>query len=63
MPSTDDLPSLQGPDSERLKTEFNHYGCKQSQINIFKENLNPNCLKFICNIGVHNDYALPCDCK
>ena len=59
----DDLPSLQGLDSERLKSEFTHYGCKQAQINLFKDDLNQNCLKFICNIGVHNDYALPCDCN
>ena len=63
IPSIDDLPSLQGSDSERLKSEFTHYGCKQAQINLFKDDLNPNCLKFICNIGIHNDYALPCDCN
>lgn len=63
VPSVEDLPSLQGPDTERLKSEFNHYGCRQAQISIFKENLNENCLKFICNIGIHNEYALPCECN
>jgi hypothetical protein len=63
IPAIDDLPALQGQEAERLKDEFNYYGCKESQINIFKDNLNQNCAKFICNIGLHNDYALPCDCN
>ena len=25
--------------------------------------MNKECAKFICNIGVHNEYALPCECN
>ncbi len=63
VPVVDELPALQGPNSIELKNEFYHYSCRESQLNVDKDNLNKECEKFICNIGVHNDYALPCECK
>ncbi|CAF0857038.1 unnamed protein product [Brachionus calyciflorus] len=63
LPNVQDLPALQGPDEQQLLEEFNYYRCKDSQLNIFKEDISPACTKFICNIGTHNDYALPCDCN
>lgn len=63
VPNINDLPTLQGPDEQQLLDEFRHYRCKEAQLNIFKENIHPSCAKFICNIGLHNNYALPCDCN
>lgn len=63
LPNIQDLPALQGPNEQQLLEEFNYYRCKESQLNIFKDDISPVCAKFICNIGTHNDYALPCDCN
>lgn len=63
VPNIQDLPTLQGIDEQQLLEEFRYYRCKEAQLNIYKEELNPNCAKFICNIGLHNNYALPCDCN
>lgn len=63
IPVVDELPAVQGPDSSRLIDEFNYYACKESQINVDKDGISEECAKFICNIGVHNEYALPCDCN
>ena len=57
------MPSVQGELKEVLIDEFRYYGCKEAQINILKENINPNCARFFCNIGLHSDGALPCDCN
>ncbi len=43
--------------------EFTHYRCKEAQLNVEKEEMSKECAKFICNIGVHNEYALPCECN
>lgn len=62
VPSVEDLPSLQGNDSETLIDEFKYHRCREAQLNIYKEEMNPGCAKFICNIGVMSEGALPCNC-
>ena len=65
MPLVNELPSLQGEgdDGERLAKEFEHYRCKEELLRVNKENIDKNCLKFVCNIGVHDEGAMLCDCK
>jgi hypothetical protein len=62
VPLATGLPALQGPKSSELLNEFEHYGCKNAQLNIIKE-LSPECKKFVCNIGTFHDFAPPCECK
>lgn len=63
IPSIEDLPTLQGNDSEQLIEEFKYHRCKEAQLNIHLDEISQSCSKFICNIGVHSDSALPCDCN
>lgn len=63
IPSIEDLPTLQGNDSEQLIEEFKYHRCKEAQLNIYRDEISQDCSKFICNIGAHSDSALPCDCN
>ena len=58
-----ELPSLQGPNSERLMQEFQHFSCKDAFLRVDKQDIDENCLKFVCNIGVHAEGASPCECN
>ena len=62
MPIVDELPSLQGPNFAELRDEFEYYNCRRSQLDIY-EDIRPECEKFLCNIGIHNEgFAQPCEC-
>lgn len=62
IPVIDELPSLQGPNNEKLRIDFERFSCKRAQINLY-EDIPVECEKFLCNIGIHNEgYAQPCDC-
>lgn len=63
IPDVNELPALQGENRQQLLEEFNYYRCKEAQLRIFKEEISTICENFICNIGVHSDYAIPCDCN
>jgi laminin beta 1 len=74
VPAIEDLTSLQSTEKGSMEKEefvldrnkldeFRYYGCKEAQLGIHKDNLNPSCAKFMCNIGIHSDGALSCDCN
>jgi hypothetical protein len=65
VPIIQELPvfNASNSESERLIQEFNNYGCKNPQLEVYKDRIPAECHKFICNIDVFHDHAPSCECK
>ena len=65
VPIIQELPvfSAGNLESERLIQEFSYYGCKNPQLEVYKDRIPSECHKFICNIDVFHNHAPLCECN